>query len=97
MDIGECDDTVDAVNAGKKRSGWVSAKPRMQVKCDPLRAPLPMLATKRPADDQGKKDNDDRRKANKKELVCCHCGEWRQQRRRRRRTRRKSESDCGGL
>ena len=35
MDIGGCDDTVDAANAGKKGSGRGSPQPRKQVKFDP--------------------------------------------------------------
>ena len=75
MDTGECDDTVDAVNAGKKGSGRGSAQPCKQVKVDPSQAPTPNTGEKRPADDQGKKDIDERRKAKKRYLVLLQrCG-----------------------
>ena len=74
MDFGECDDTVDAVNAGEKGSVRGSAQPRKQVKFDPPLAPTPNAAERRAADDQGKKDIDDRRKAKKNDLVCYICG-----------------------
>ena len=67
QDIGECDDTVAAVNAGKKGSGWGSAQPRKQVKFDPPRVPTPNTGDKRPRTTRA---IDDRRKAKKKDLLC---------------------------